>query len=310
MLEIIKAQLKSRNSLNQSRYYSAIDKTHFPKYHWDLYPVAQDYYHELNPVFLSNLYKKEFLSCCDVYMIRDGILPLSSFLLSHMDSIIKSKKHFLIPKSAAHLIHDAFRPNFSCYNITQPEKIHISEAKRVLVFGLMTESYLGPINELKARIEHDFKLIHPDTRIELLLTQRQDPFIDTQKEHFIHFELIEIIRELLPNAKFNYIKLDTFLDLNFSAEDFFYDLKYDNSVVSDSFLHHFFASKKTTVNLLPEKAPEDTLISSKLNFWHQVNIFPFPTEVKSIYPELLFYKKRTSKYLLHDKEFHKMVRSP
>lgn len=304
---IIEAQLASGKAFTQNRNQLVIDKSQYPKYHWELFPFMQDYYHELNPFFVSNFHKKEHYSFTDVHTVRDGRIAFANFLLTNIEYIKASKKLFLIPESFSDLIPSNVKEQFACWHLSRPGKLPITKAKRVIIFGMLLEKYLGPLDNLEKRIKQDFTSISEDTTIELLLSQRQDPFAHQNKESLIHFQVFDIIRSIFPERDLKLIKLDKFLDRTFNSDDYLYDLKYNDMVVSDSYLHYFFLSKGSSVNLIPEFAPEDAIHSLKLSFWHHLHVTPIKQVDNSLFAELLFYKKLNSRNLLQDKVFIDMI---
>lgn len=306
-LDKIQQQLKSKKAFTQSRNYGVLDRSQFPKYHWELYPLMQDYYHELNPYFVGNLYRKELLKFSDVITVRDGKIAFANFIISNLEHIISSKQHFLIPEDYSSLIPSTIKDQFACWSLGLNEKVGLRDAKKVIIFGLMMEKYVGPVDELKKKLTNDFKSISPDAEVELLLPLRNDPFQSQHKENYLHFDIYNIIVEALAGRKFKIIKQENFLDRTIGSETYLYDLKYDNLIVADSFLHYFFASKGAGINLLSDKIPSDSLMSLSISFWHKLYIKPLKFVDNSKFGELLFYKRLNNRHLLQDKNFHALI---
>jgi hypothetical protein len=308
-LDIIERQIASKRAFNQNRNQMVLDKGQFQKFHWELYPLLEDYYHELNPFFVANLYKKELFDFTEVITVRDGKIAFANFLVSNVDAISKTKTHFIIPQSFADIIPASFKDRFSCWQLSQTKKLPISKAKRVIIFGMLIDKYIGPIEELKSRLENDFKNIDPDATIELLLSQRSDPFVSHHKESLIHFEVFDVIRSLFPGRKITFAKLNRYLEGFFGEDDYFYDLKYDDMIVSDSYLDYFFANKGSTVHQMPDTRPADLLRSLKISFHHEIHISPFNFVSNEKFSEMIFYKRLNNKNLIQDKHFQRIITS-
>jgi hypothetical protein len=105
------------------------------------------------------------------------------------------------------------------------------------------------------------------------------------------------------------VKLERFLDRFYTPEDYFYDLKYDDALVFDNYLHYYFASRGVTVNLLPEAQPKKTLTSLRLSFWHHLHVTPFEFVSNDKFSEMIFHKRLQSRHLLMDQSFHKIITS-
>lgn len=307
ILEKINKQIKSGRAFNQSRNYSVLDRSHFPKYFWDLYPLAQDYYHELNPIFVGNLYKKELLRFTDVHTVRDGKISFANFLVTNVEHILASKSHFLIPEGYADLIPQNLKDQFSCWSLSLKNPKPISEAKRILIFGLLFERYYGSRTDLEDRIRRDFAGASKDAKIEVLLPIRQDVFLTAARESLEHFHVYDSIKAALNGRSFELIKLEHFFDRTIGPDEFLYDLKVDDSIVADSSLHYHYASKGAGVNLLGTEVPKDTFRSLSISFWHQLNIFPLKHKDSAKFAELLFYKRVNNRNLIQDKNFHALI---
>lgn len=309
IFDIIRAQVAAKSAFTRNQNHNVLDRSQFQKFHWELYPLMQDYYHELNPFFVANLYKKELFQFSNLITVRDGKIPFANFLVNNVDNLNGTETHFLIPKSFSSLIPATFKDRFSCWSLSQDKKLPIEKAKRVIIFGMLIDKYIGPLEELKNRVKDDLAKIDPKAKIELLLTQRHDPFSSVHRENLLHFQVFDRIRSLFPEREITLLKLERFLDRSYTPDDYFYDLKYDDVFVADNYLHYYFASRGVTVNLLPEAPPKETLTSLRLSFWHTLHVGPFEFVSNDKFSEMLFHKRLQSKHLLQDKTFHKIVTS-
>lgn len=307
--EIINKQIASKKAFTQSRNHGVLDRSQFQKFHWELYPLMQDYYHELNPFFVTNLYKKKLFDFSDVITVRDGKIAFANFLVNNVENITSAKTHFLIPSSFSDVVPATLKDRFSCWHLSQKKKVGIESANRVIIFGILLEKYIGPVEKLEERIAHDLKRIRPDAKIEILLSQRHDPFAHQQKESLLHFTVFDIIRKILPERELTFVKLDKYLEGSFGDEDFLYDLKYDDMIVSDSYLSYFFASRGATVNTMSQLTPLNAIKSLKISFFHEIHVSPFKFVTNEKFSEMIFYKRLNAKNLIQDKNFHRMITS-
>jgi hypothetical protein len=148
MYEILKEQFKSGKSLTQSKYYSTVKRELWPKFFWDLYPLAQEYYHELNPYFLFNLYRPEFFKFTPVITVRDGYVPFANFLLNNFQNFSKLDSNvFLIHPELAPIIPEPLKKHFGAWNIVQKKQLTLQTAKKVIIFGFVCDQYLGEADD-------------------------------------------------------------------------------------------------------------------------------------------------------------------
>src|SRR5665647_1097106 len=113
MYENIEQQLKSGKSLTQSRYYSHVKREFWPKFFWEMYPLAQEYYHELNPYFCFHFYRPELIRFSKTVTVRDGYVTFAQFMLKHFSTLDELGTHFIIHPSLAPLIPPNLTEHFS-----------------------------------------------------------------------------------------------------------------------------------------------------------------------------------------------------
>lgn len=291
MYEIIKEQFDSGKALSQSKYYDVVKRDLFPKFIWDLYPLVQDYYHELNPFFLFNMYRPDFFRFAKTITVRDGYLTFASFILSHFNNLAKLEAgQFLIHPELAKLVPNNVNSQFSCWQIVQKKQIELSQAKKVIVFGFVCDQYLGSIDELKLKLK-ELEVVSPDASIELYLPIRRNVFDLHHKESVLIHMLMDAIKDLFPNRKFKILTSENFFEITNFKNTFVFDLAIDNMMVSDNYLHYYVQSRGASVNNNSlTKAPEDSVFSLDLSLHHELHVTPLP-KVKNVFTDLLFYKK-------------------
>ena len=148
MLEILKAQYQSANTLSKSTFY----KAHSPEMSQifsELYPQCLDYFHELNPGFLFKIQRAEFLNQYSAMTVRDGSISFGAFILKNFQQLANLKTHFIIDRHLTPLVPNYLRQKFSCWQIVQKKKIKISEAQRIVITGLMNEQILPSLAKIK-----------------------------------------------------------------------------------------------------------------------------------------------------------------
>ncbi len=122
MYELIENQFKSGKALTQGKYYSIIKRDLWPKFYWDMYPLAQEYYHELNPYFLFNIFTPELYKFAKVFTVRDGYLNFADYMLKHVSTFNKlGVGCFLIHPSLAKLVPAHLTQYFASWQIVQKD---------------------------------------------------------------------------------------------------------------------------------------------------------------------------------------------
>ncbi len=316
MLENIKAQFEKPRTLTQSKYYTLVRRDHWPKFYWDLYPLAQEYYHELNPYFLFNLYHPDLFEFSKVITVRDGYLNFASFLVDHAKTIKNfTSAPLLIHPDLAPLVPPFISDLFATWQIVQKNQIALKDAKKIIIFGLVSNEYLGDLSKddflekIKLKLA-PLKEIPLTTKIELFLPLRKEIFKVHQTEQVNVYLLMGLIKDILPGRTFEFTKTQILEEMNF-RDHYFFDLGIDKFLVSDNYMHYFMQARGATVNnnslLSP---PTGSLFSFDLSLYHEFHVTPLP-QVESIFSELFFYKKMKNqeKNLHNDLHFQSLVMS-
>ncbi|HXH30720.1 MAG TPA: hypothetical protein VNJ01_07890 [Bacteriovoracaceae bacterium] len=307
MYQVIKSQYDTGTALTHTGYGHDIRRDLWPKFHWDLYPIVNDYYHELNPYYVYNLYSFDMLETSKAITVRDGFLQFAAFLVTNLQKIPEADQHFLIHPALTPIVPPHLRKYFSAWKISQPKKLPLKDAKKVIIFGLVGETYLGEIEGMAAKLS-PLKEASPETLFELYLPIRKEPFLTNHRESVMHYQLLDVIKDVLPGRKFKFINNEDFFEIGHFGSTYFFDLADDLSIVADNYLHFHVASRGGAVNLFSTEVPKDSYFDLALSFNHQLHVCPLPT-VGSIFMELLLYSKRSSvKDLTLDNIFHTLVR--
>lgn len=310
MLENIKEQFKSGKSFTQSKYYGHIKRELWPKFYWDLYPLAQDYYHELNPYFLFNMYRPEFYKFTKVLTVRDGTMPFANFMLTNFATFSKLEVGtLLIHPDLAPMIPPNLASYFATWKIVQKKQTELHKAKKVFIFGFVSEQYLGTLDQIREKVK-PLKDISPDAEVSLLLPIRKNVFeLKSPETTTIHY-LMDAIKDTLPGRKLKILTGDQFFDVTDFKNSYLYDLALDNFIVTDNYLHYYTQARGATVNNNSLKeAPQDSMFSLELSFNHDLHVCPLP-KGKNIFADLLMFKKEypSVKEYLFDPLLHSIVR--
>jgi len=309
MLEIIEEQFKSGKTLTQSKFYNYVNRGNWPKFYWDFYPMGQEYYHELNPYFLFKMYRPDIFKFSQVITARDGFLTLSSYLVNNYKDLVKDvPRPILVHKDFAPIVPTTLMDRMGCWEIVQKKQISLEEAKKVIIFGLMSEEYLGNLEELPQRLG-PLKDIHPDATVELFLPMRKDIFGKNHKDSMAIYHALNHIKDAIPGRQVKFLRPEDFFDITDFKNSFFYDLNFDKMIVADNYLHYYVQSRGASVNnnsrLFP---PKESLFCLDLSIFHELHITPIP-KVTSIFPELIFFKKTNPGTDLNfDLNFQQLVR--
>lgn len=310
MYEIIQSQFKSGRTLTQSKYYNSVRRDLWPKFYWDFYPLAQEYYHELNPYFLFNFYRNDYLSFSEVTTVRDGYLTFANFLLTNFNSWDKLETGpMLIHPDLAPLVPQHLAENFSTWNIVQPKKQNLKDAKKVFIFGLLSDEYLGSLESFQERIQV-LKDVHPDASVEIYLPLRKNIFELKGKDSVLSQEVVSAIKDILPGRKLKFLTGEHFFEITNFKNSYFFDLNYDRFLVSDNYLHYYVQSRGATVNNGSlDEAPKDSFFSFEMSLHHELHVCPLPKD-KNVFTELIFYKKANPsvKEFLFDPGFQTLLR--
>lgn len=308
MIDILDTQFKSGRSLTQSKHYSVVKREHWPKFFWDMHPLAQDYYHELNPYFLFNMYRADFFKFAKVMTVRDGAMNFSTFLIDNIQLIPKlGTDLYLIHPSLAPLVPDNIASYFGSWTLSQSKQIKITEAKKIILFGFICEQYLKDPDLLPEKLKV-LANIREDVEIELYIPIRKNIFERHSKESIIHYTVFGHILDALKGKKYKILNSEHFFQKTDFKNTYLLDLAHDNFLVSDNYLHYYVISKGGTVSGISQTPPKDSIYNLALSLHHELHVTPLPKN-KNIFIDLLFYKKRNpNSELLYDPIFQSLVR--
>jgi hypothetical protein len=294
MLENIKEQFYSDTALTSSKNHISLRRDQFPKYYGDLYPIANEYYHELNPFFLFNAYRPDLFKFCRTFTVRDGYVPFTDFILNNLGSFTRlGIGTLLIHPDLTPIVPSNLSSHFGCWNIVQKNQIDLHSARKVIIYGQGNEQYLGDLNALERRMD-ELKSISNDAEINVVLPIRKGPFEQTSRETMIPFQILSVIKDILPGRNIRLMTNEQFFAITEFRNSYFFDLAEDKFIVSDNFLHYYVQSRGATVNNKSLKAsPTDSIFSLDLSLYHELHVTPM-TLRKNIFADLLFYRKQNT----------------
>jgi hypothetical protein len=305
MLQKIKKQYDHRKAMVQGKYYGLFRAVQQPMVH-DLYPYATDYYHELNPYFLFNIYRPDLMDFTYGITVRDGLVPFCLSMLTPFQTLSKLENFFIIHPKLAPFIPPSLEHRFCCWSITQRNQISISRAKTVLITGMMNDQSIGSKEEMQRRLSI-LKNLSPKTQIEIYCPTRKDPTESYWRDHNVGYEAVETIKTLAPKNKLRYLTAQELNDKSSFENTYLVDLLASDMVVLDKGIHHTVARKGGTVGEWTSKPPKDAFFELDVGFNHKIHVSPLP-KTESVFSELIFYKKlNPNNDLMLDKEFHKLI---
>jgi hypothetical protein len=193
--------------------------------------------------------------------------------------------------------------------MVQPNKKKISEAKRILLFGIATEQYLMSLDNVEKKIKQ-IQNLNSDVEVDIYLPPRKEAFDAEAKESVLFARALEKIKDTLGNRKLNFLTSKELVEKTIYNNYYLIDLAYDNFSVSDNSVHYLVASRGGTVEAFQDKAPTDSVFKLSLSLYHEVHISPFPQNTDSIFMDLLFAMKTSSvKSPSFDPSIHALIRS-
>jgi hypothetical protein len=306
MLEILKQQYRSGNALTQAKHFPAFNRTNFATWYKEIHPLNGDYYHEFNPFYVGNVYTPDLYSVARTMTVRDGYVSFADWLLKNANRLVKLNTLFIIHPDLAALIPSNQREHFLSWKISHPKKMSLPEAKRIIIFGLLCDDYLGADEEIAERLAPLAKT-SPDAQIQVFLPLRRNPFSLEIKETIIGLTIMSHIKDMFPGRKIDVLDHQSFQSITDMSESFVFDLRKDLKVTADSYIHHQVINRAGSVNLVHHEMPTDSLFRLALGLFHQLHICPLP-EVESKFLDLLFYRKQMpGADLLTDPGFQHLV---
>lgn len=306
MLEIIKQQYSSGKSLVLGKYSHLHLREHWPKYYYDMFPMVQDYYHELNPYFTFNIMNINVCNFTDTLFVRDGMLTFANFILRNYTEILKMKTHFIIHPDLAPIVPPNLCSKFSCWKIIQPKKIKLEKSKKIMISGIPTRHYIEGRNNLIQKLSC-LKELKADQPIEIFLPMRQNIFEPNMRENTFIYDTLTTIQELTAAKKIKFITEKEFGERTSFNDTTLIDLTVDNFMVADNYIHYIVATKGGSVSALDTKAPADSYFKIDLSLSHEVHFMPLP-KVNSIFVDLLLAFKSQPFPATDNLQIHSLLR--
>ena len=128
-----------------------------------MYPLGQDYFHELNPYFLFNYHNKEIFKISKLVTVRDGLLSFSNFILGNFTDFSSLESGpMLIHPDLAPLVPPTLRDQLSKNSLKQ---FGIEAASKILkgIYSNPSQQFSG-FNEFFKEV-HNAYLFSPQTYI-------------------------------------------------------------------------------------------------------------------------------------------------
>lgn len=308
MSEILKAAFAKPNALTQSKNYFLLNRGEVPKYYWELYPLAQDYYHEFNPYLVHSIAKPMIVPEFRIFTVRDGMFTFAEFLLQHMKEIPKWKSTFLIPGNYAALIPEHLSEYFLSASLSQVQKPDIKKAKTVMIFGLLNSYYFGGYEDIEKRLA-PLKDLPPDVKVEICLSMRRTPMLAEEKENLHYIHVPELVRKLVGDREISWIRMRDLLEKPVLRDHYLIDLMHDQALICDSYFHFWFLSRGGMVNSLPQWQKQDeSLFDLDLSFNQKLTVTPLPSVKADIAELVFFYKTNKGTDIWSSPRFHQEVR--
>lgn len=310
MSEILNAWYDNPQALTQSKHYHLLDRQSMSSYRWDCYPIMDEYYHEFNPFFVHTIPEKlsVIFPAFKVFTVRDGYIAFADFLLKYWRQIPGWKNYFLIPESYAPLIPENLHDQFFIYKTSQLRTPDIKKAKSVTIFGLLNDYYFGDYKTIEKRLA-PIRETAPDTKIELAISIRRNPFLSAERENSHWIEIPELIRKCVGERPVSFVKLSPYLERSVMKDSYLIDLAIDEALTCDSFFTYWYLGRGGMVDQYPVyKHSDKALFELDVSFGQKLQVFPFP-KIASQFPELLFFQKLNKGELLNFVAFHRKVKS-
>lgn len=307
MLEILKSQFQNPKVLCQQRTYMTFQPPRATHLASDMYPLWQEYYHELNPGFLFKIPRPDYLNFFPVMTVRDGAVSFASFILRNPPAQNKIKTHFIIPPELGRFLPPQIKSQFSGWSILQKNQMSLSETKKVFIAGFATTQTLPSLEGITNHLSV-LKQTPKDCQIEVFLPIRNDPFSERWQENQLAYKTMDILQTEASGRKITFITAKEVMERANWKGIYFLDLMTEDFILSDSYLRHFVASRGGSVAAFSTKSNPNTQFELSLSLNHKLQVFPLP-EVESLYVDMVFYQKRShaSDYTL-DPAFHALIR--
>lgn len=308
MSEILKQAYARPLALTQNRYHHLINKGTVPKYIFDFYPIAQEYYHEFNPYFVHTIARDSLFSEFKVFTVRDGMYTFADFVLKYLKEIPKWKTTFLVPGAYAPIVPPQLKSQFLSYSLSQNRAPDIRKAKTVVIFALLCDQYFSSFEEIEKKLA-GLRDLPPDATIEVCISLRRSPLLTDEKENLYYVQIPELIRKYTGNREIKWLRMRDLMEKTALNDVYLLDLLHGFTLTCDSYLHFFFLNKGGMVNILPVTPKKESLFEIDLSFGQKLHVNHLPETSKNGFVDLLFFSKMTKGDLSMNPKFHAEVRN-
>jgi hypothetical protein len=125
------------------------------------------------------------------------------------------------------------------------------------------------------------------------------------KESYAGYEVVEAIKNEIPDKKINFLSYRDLLEVPSWQDTYCIDLTTNHLVITDSFVNHYLAARGATIEAF--SGNKDLVFEIDLSFNHKIQFSPLP-QIESIFPEMVFYKKAAAtKDYAFDPVFHALL---
>lgn len=306
MSEILKAAYAKPRAINQNKHHHLVNKGDWPKYIWDVYPIAQDYYHEMNPYFVHLIPDKRLIPEFPVFTVRDGIYAFADFMLKSMKDLATWKTNFIIPESYAPLVPDNLREKFFSSSSSQVRQPDIRKAKTVIVFGLLCDQYFGSYEKIAEKLSV-LKDLPGDVKLEVCISQRRNPLSVEERENMHYINVPELIRKIVGNREIKWLLMRELMDKTVLRDSYLIDLMDGDLITCDSYLHFWFLARGGSIHQYKVWNKKPSLLEIDVNLNQKLEIRKLP-DLKANIADLIFYSKIHKGDIHMTQSFHEEVR--
>jgi len=288
MFEKIKRQLVSPETFFNADAPFVSDKGSSQDINSSLYPLAQDYYHDLNPCFSFNLNSLPFFKKFPVVTFRDGAFSFASFMTQNFSQFNASEQLVLVHKEIEHFVPAHLKKNFMSYQMAQKNRLNIQDARRIIIVGILSDQVLEDEEQIKEKLKI-LDGVSEDATIHLYLQTRKSPF----QQFYLESTLIEPFKwDLFKRFKKQPIFLNSanLLNLSCLGDAYVINLQSNRFLIGDSYSDYLLASRGATISEWNYTRDESVNhFVHPISLYHQIEITPIQKE--SVFPELMLKKK-------------------
>ena len=306
MLTKLLKQFNSRSNLVKSpsyRYRKNISAVDFLN---DIYPFGQDYFHEMNPIISISLMGAEQLKSSRAVTLRDGAFLLADFLLKNTTTLNSLGTNIYVNHHLPKLIPAHLKERTGIWKIVQNESFTTRKKFKTLFIQGVISDFAINLEFLKNELDKVSNLDFEEVKI--YLPSRKSPFELPWLENYVSNETIELIKSYFPNQKLINLKTKDLFETSQWSGTYSIDLLDHANLLSDQFMNFEILSRGGVVNHIDHIELENKIFEIDLSFYHKIQFAPLP-EVDSLFPELLFLKKKSKqKHLVQDQEIVSFIK--